>query len=110
MTTAVAFDADIDAGPAWILLGNGKHVDGVLYRRVKHDVVAQIPILPDDRILPMRKICSPEFWASLDNVDRQQAGRCLMHLVSNKQVDLVLGSINRAGPHLYWKARVDMGR
>jgi len=102
-TTSAAFGADIEGGPAWVALGDGKHVDGVLYRRVKRNVITQIPTLPDDRILPIKKICSSEFWETLDNPDKRQAGRCLMHLVSNKQVNLALVSLNGAGPQFYCK-------
>lgn len=42
VTTAAAFGSDVDTGPAWVALGDGKHVEGVLYRRVKRDVMAQI--------------------------------------------------------------------
>jgi hypothetical protein len=103
VTTAAAFGADVDAGPAWVALGNGKHVDGILFRRVKREVMDRVSGLPAGRLLSMKKICSPEFWASLDNADKQQAGRCLMHLVSKKQVNLSLVSLHGASPQLYCK-------
>lgn len=102
-TPARAYDADIEAGPAWVALGNGKHVDGILYRRVKRDVMAQIPSLKIGGILPVKKICSREFWEALDNGEKQQAGRCLALMVSNKEVDLAFVSLNGSGPHLYCK-------
>jgi len=102
-TPVLAYGAGIDDGPAWVALGNGKHVDGVLYRRVKRDVMERIPSLSTGRILPIKKICSPEFWASLDNADKQQAGRCLMHLVGSKQINLALVSLDGVSPQLYCK-------
>ncbi|KQV51891.1 hypothetical protein [Duganella sp. Root336D2] len=103
VTPAAAFDADILDGPAWIAVVDGKHVDGVLYRRVKRDVMAQIPNLAAGRILPMKKICSPKFWDSLDSADKRQAGRCLMNLVITNEVNLALVSLNGSSPQLYCK-------
>jgi hypothetical protein len=103
VTPVAPYGADIDEGPAWVVLENGKHVNGVLYRRVKREVMGRIPGLLAGRFLPIKKICSPEFWASLDRVERQQAGRCLMHLVRNKEVSLALVSLSGVSPKLYCK-------
>lgn len=101
---AAASGAGIESGPAWVLLADGKHADGVLYRRVKRDVMAQIPSLSAGRILAINTICSPEFWSSLDKAEKQQAGRCLVHMVSTNEVNLALVSLNGTGPQLYCKA------
>jgi hypothetical protein len=102
-TLTDANSAPVDHGPAWVALEGGQYMDGPLYRRVKIEVLARIPDLPPAGIFPLRKICSPEFWASLDNVDKRQAGRCLMHLVRNKEVNLVLVSLAGVSPQLYCK-------
>jgi hypothetical protein len=102
-TPATAFSDDIVGGPPWVVLADGKFMDGVLYRRVKRDALARIPNLPFSRYLQIKNICSPEFWGSLDNADRQRAGRCLAHLVSKQEVGLVQGSLNETGPKLYCK-------
>nr|WP_315214329.1 hypothetical protein [uncultured Duganella sp.] len=102
-TDGAAFSDGIETGPTWVVLADGKFMDGVLYRRVKRDVLARIPSLSVGQFLQIKKICSLEFWDSLENADRQRAGRCLAHLVSKKEVGLALGSLNETGPKLYCK-------
>lgn len=88
---------------SWVELYDRKHVDSILYRRVKAELLERIPALPGDVILPMKKICSPEFWASLDDADKRLAGRCLMHFVVKKEIDLLLVSRSGVSPQLYCK-------
>lgn len=96
--------AAIDYRRAWVQLYDGKYVDGILYQRVKLEVMERIPALRRDVRLSTRKICSPDFWESLDSGEKRMAGRCLMHFVVKREVDIALNSRSRTGSLLYCRA------
>lgn len=74
--TSAAFGADIEGGPAVVVLGNGKRVDGVLYRRVKRDVMAQFKPCRVTASCRSRRYAHLNFghlWTTLTNSKRADA-------------------------------------
>jgi hypothetical protein len=72
-----------------IRLKNGLSVDGNLYRRVKQDLLAEVPKMATCQGIPVRGIYSLRLWNSLKVEERRLVDACIADLAAKNFSGLV---------------------
>lgn len=85
----------------FMVLLDGSCVDTNFYRRLKAHVLERLPLLSIGVPLPLKKICSVEFWCSFTNGQRRIAGICVANMVAGNEVKLIFMPQKHEYPKMY---------
>jgi hypothetical protein len=100
-TTSTPSPDGIDYSIMWVPLRSGRYINGVLYQRVKQQLLQVVPFIPVAMPIPVNKIFSCEFWDSLSSAEKRSVGKCVADLVARKAVDLVEITLPGVSPKVY---------
>jgi len=85
----------------YIKLHDGTWVDQKFYESVLQRIKTVLPTLDSGKVYKIEKLCGKDFWSQLKITDRQNAGKCLVDMVSNNCLLLCFAGKDSANSRRY---------